>query len=98
MAWCSTLLDDGYRGEMECIIAKIFGSEAAKEGRKPLARIASWAQAGVDPSIMGYGPVPSTKKALKKLGESFAATLAASLKAGGLAAADAVVTPFRNIF
>ena len=29
--WCSTLIDDGYRGEMECIIAKIFGSEAQKE-------------------------------------------------------------------
>jgi alkylation response protein AidB-like acyl-CoA dehydrogenase len=31
VAWCSTLLDAGYRGEMECIIAKIFGSEAQKE-------------------------------------------------------------------
>ena len=31
VAWCSTLLDQGYRGEMECIIAKIFGSEAQKE-------------------------------------------------------------------
>ena len=29
--WCSTLIDAGYRGEMECIIAKIFGSEAQKE-------------------------------------------------------------------
>jgi len=31
VAWCSTLIDKGYRGEMECIIAKIFGSEAQKE-------------------------------------------------------------------
>jgi alkylation response protein AidB-like acyl-CoA dehydrogenase len=31
VAWCSTLLDQGYRGEMECIIAKIFGSEVQKE-------------------------------------------------------------------
>jgi alkylation response protein AidB-like acyl-CoA dehydrogenase len=31
VAWCSTLLDQGYRGEMECIIAKIFGSELQKE-------------------------------------------------------------------
>jgi alkylation response protein AidB-like acyl-CoA dehydrogenase len=31
VAWCSTLLDQGYRGEMECIIAKVFGSEAQKE-------------------------------------------------------------------
>src|SRR5439155_2455334 len=30
-AWCSWLIDEGYRGEMECIIAKIFGSEAMKE-------------------------------------------------------------------
>jgi len=30
-AWCSTLIDEGYRGEMECIVAKIFGSEAQKE-------------------------------------------------------------------
>lgn len=31
VAWCSTLLDQGYRGEIECIIAKVFGSEALKE-------------------------------------------------------------------
>ena len=31
VAWCAGLLDQGYRGEMECIIAKIFGSEAQKE-------------------------------------------------------------------
>ncbi|MEW4452819.1 acyl-CoA dehydrogenase family protein [Bremerella sp. JC817] len=31
VAWCSTLIDEGYRGEMECIIAKIFGSESQKE-------------------------------------------------------------------
>ncbi len=31
VAWCSSLIDDGYRGEMECIVAKIFGSEAQKE-------------------------------------------------------------------
>lgn len=37
-------------------------------GLTPIARIKGMALAGVDPSIMGYGPVPSTKKALKKLG------------------------------
>ena len=37
-------------------------------GLKPIARIRSTTLAGVDPSIMGYGPVPSTKKALKQLG------------------------------
>ena len=31
VAWCAGLIDQGYRGEMECIIAKIFGSEAQKE-------------------------------------------------------------------
>jgi alkylation response protein AidB-like acyl-CoA dehydrogenase len=31
VAWCSTLLDQGYRGEMECVVAKIFGSESQKE-------------------------------------------------------------------
>jgi acetyl-CoA C-acetyltransferase len=43
-------------------------AEAAKRGIKPLARIASWATAGVDPSIMGTGPIPSSKKALEKAG------------------------------
>ena len=31
VAWCSWLIDEGYRGELECIIAKIFGSESQKE-------------------------------------------------------------------
>src|SRR5579872_504449 len=43
-------------------------SQAAKEGRKVLARIVSWAQAGVDPSIMGTGPIPASRAALKKAG------------------------------
>ncbi len=43
-------------------------AEAAKRGIKPLARIASWATAGVDPKVMGYGPVPSSQKALAKAG------------------------------
>ncbi len=42
--------------------------EAEKRGIKPLARIVSWAQAGVDPSIMGTGPIPASKKALEKAG------------------------------
>jgi acetyl-CoA C-acetyltransferase len=42
--------------------------EAKKRGLKPLARIASWAHAGVDPSIMGTGPIPAMKKALEKAG------------------------------
>ncbi|HEX9881151.1 MAG TPA: acetyl-CoA C-acetyltransferase [Hyphomicrobium sp.] len=43
-------------------------AEAKKRGIEPLARIASWAHAGVDPSIMGTGPIPASKKALEKAG------------------------------
>jgi acetyl-CoA C-acetyltransferase len=42
--------------------------EAKKRGVKPLARIVSWAQSGVDPSIMGTGPIPASREALKKAG------------------------------
>ena len=42
--------------------------EAEKRGLKPLARIASWANAGVEPEIMGTGPIPASKKALEKAG------------------------------
>jgi acetyl-CoA C-acetyltransferase len=44
--------------------------EAKKRGITPLARIVSWAHAGVDPSIMGTGPIPASKKALEKAGWS----------------------------
>src|ERR1700680_2785960 len=43
-------------------------SQAEKEGRKVLARIVSWAHAGVDPAIMGTGPIPASRAALKKAG------------------------------
>jgi acetyl-CoA acetyltransferase family protein len=42
--------------------------EAEKRNLKPMARIVSWGIAGVDPKIMGSGPVPSTRIALKKAG------------------------------
>ena len=42
--------------------------EAKRRGITPLARIASWAQAGVDPSVMGSGPIPASRAALKKAG------------------------------
>jgi acetyl-CoA C-acetyltransferase len=45
-------------------------SEAERRGIQPLARIVSWAQAGVDPSIMGTGPIPASKRALEKAGWS----------------------------
>ena len=44
--------------------------EAAKRGVTPLARIVSWATEGVDPAIMGTGPIPSSRKALEKAGWS----------------------------
>jgi acetyl-CoA C-acetyltransferase len=47
-------------------------ADAAKRGLTPLARVASWASAGVDPSIMGIGPVPASRRALEKAGWSVA--------------------------
>ena len=46
--------------------------QAAKEGKKPIARIVSWAHAGVDPKIMGTGPIPASRAALKKAGWNIA--------------------------
>ena len=43
-------------------------NEAKKRNLKPLAKIVSWATCGVDPSLMGSGPIPASKKALKKAG------------------------------
>ncbi|HSA81395.1 MAG TPA: acetyl-CoA C-acetyltransferase [Geminicoccaceae bacterium] len=44
--------------------------EAQRRGIEPLARIVSWAHAGVDPSIMGTGPIPASRKALERAGWS----------------------------
>lgn len=47
----------------------LMGAEqAAQGGHTPLARIVSWAQAGVEPSLMGSGPIPASRKALEKAG------------------------------
>ncbi len=73
---------------------------AERHGLKPLARLASWAHAGVGPEVMGIGPVPSTQKALERAGltladldlielnEAFAAQVLACTKALGLTEAD----------
>ena len=45
-------------------------AEAARRGITPMARIVSWATAGVEPSIMGTGPIPASRKALQKAGWS----------------------------
>jgi acetyl-CoA C-acetyltransferase len=70
--------------------------EAARRGLKPLARIVSWATAGVDPAVMGTGPIPASRKALEKAGwtvadldlvesnEAFAAQACAVAKELGL--------------
>lgn len=50
------------------VVVLMKASQAAKEGRPVLARIVSWAQAGVDPAIMGTGPIPASRTALKKAG------------------------------
>ncbi|MGA0562737.1 acetyl-CoA C-acetyltransferase [Ancylobacter sp. VNQ12] len=47
-------------------------AKALSAGKKPLARIVSWAQAGVDPAIMGSGPIPASRRALEKAGWSAA--------------------------
>ena len=44
------------------------GDEVKKKNVEPIARIVSWASAGVDPSIMGTGPIPASRKALEKAG------------------------------
>ncbi|HEY1934253.1 MAG TPA: acetyl-CoA C-acetyltransferase [Acetobacteraceae bacterium] len=43
-------------------------SEAAKRGLTPIARIAAFATAGVDPAVMGTGPIPATRKVLQRAG------------------------------
>ncbi len=43
-------------------------ARAKQEGKTPLARIVSWAQSGVDPAVMGTGPIPASREALKKAG------------------------------
>ncbi|XP_020622030.1 uncharacterized protein LOC110059646 [Orbicella faveolata] len=71
-------------------------AEATRRGVVPLARIVSWGQAGVDPAVMGTGPIPATRKALQKAGwkiedvdlfelnEAFAAQSCAVVKDLGL--------------
>ncbi len=56
-------LNDGAAG-----FVLMTAAEAERRGITPLARIASWATAGVDPSVMGTGPIPASRKALEKAG------------------------------
>lgn len=50
------------------VVMLMRNSEAQKRGLKVLAKIKSWATAGVDPSVMGTGPIPASRKALAKAG------------------------------
>ena len=43
-------------------------ADAARRGLRPLARIAGWAHAGVDPQVMGLGPIPASRKLLERIG------------------------------
>ena len=52
------------------VVVLMSAKEADKRGLKPLARIVSWATAGVDPAVMGSGPIPASRAALKKAGWS----------------------------
>jgi acetyl-CoA C-acetyltransferase len=52
------------------VLILMSAEEAARRGAPVLARIAGWATSGVDPSIMGIGPVPATRKALERAGWS----------------------------
>ena len=77
-------------------VAMMAGSEAEKRGLKKLVKIKSWASCGVEPSLMGTGPIPSSKKALDLAGwsvkdldllevnEAFAAQSIAVLKTLGV--------------
>jgi acetyl-CoA C-acetyltransferase len=51
-----------------CALVVMSAAEASKRGLTPLARIASFATAGVDPALMGTGPIPSSRKALERAG------------------------------
>ena len=78
------------------VIVLMDHNEAKKRNLNPLARIVSWATCGVDPSLMGSGPIPASKKALEKAGwkindldliesnEAFAAQSLAVIKDLGL--------------
>ena len=59
----SSTLNDG-----AATVVLMSEAEATKRGLTPLARIASWATCGVDPALMGSGPIPSSRKALEKAG------------------------------
>jgi acetyl-CoA C-acetyltransferase len=50
------------------VLVLMSAKDAASRGLTPLARIASWAQAGVDPKVMGSGPIPASRQALEKAG------------------------------
>jgi acetyl-CoA C-acetyltransferase len=50
------------------VVILMSAAEASKRGLTPLARIASWASVGVDPAIMGSGPIPASRAALAKAG------------------------------
>ena len=85
-------------GAAACIITT--REIAEREGLQPIARMVSWAVAGVGPAVMGIGPVPSTQKALERaeltlkdldlseLNEAFAAQVLACTKALGLEGDD----------
>lgn len=98
----STVTAGNASGQNDAAAACVVTTRALAEelGMRPLARVLSWAVAGVAPSMMGIGPVPSTAKVLKRTGltlasmdlielnEAFAAQVLACTRALGLTDAD----------
>ena len=64
------LAGDGIGPEVMRQVRRVVDWMAKRRGLTPMARIVSWATAGVDPAIMGTGPIPASRKALEKAGWS----------------------------
>ena len=62
-SWSIATVSSGINDGAAAVVL-MTGAEAAKRNLPPLGRIVSWAQAGVDPSIMGTGPIPAVRAAV----------------------------------
>ncbi len=76
-------LNDGAAG-----VLLMSEEDAARQGIEPLARIASWATAGIDPSIMGCGPVPASRRALKAPAAIWSLPAKTAVRAGSLSSSS----------
>ena len=67
---CVTAANSSGLNDGAAAVVLMSAAEAKRRNITPLARIVAWAQAGVDPKVMGSGPIPASRKALKKAGWS----------------------------